>query len=132
MPASVDVWVASVDPAADGRAAAGAAERARASRFASDDSRRRWLAGRAVLRRVLGAVLGVAPEAVDLHEEPGGRLVLSTDVGVHFSLSRAADLVVVAVADRPVGVDVEVDRRLVRPGPLADRLIEDPAERRRW
>jgi 4'-phosphopantetheinyl transferase len=132
MAGTVGVWVATVDPAAASPDGCSPDERRRAARFRDTRSAQRWLAGRSVLRRVLGGVIGLDPSAVVLAEEPGGKLFLPDHPLIHTSLSRSADLVVVAVGDRPVGVDVEVDRRLVRPERLADRLIGDPETRRRW
>ena len=42
--------------------------------------------------------------------------------GVEFSLAHSGDVGVVAVADRAVGVDVEVPRRIGRPEGIARRL----------
>jgi len=129
---TVGVWWATIDPVCAGPVPCSSDERRRAARFRDAQSAQRWLAGRAVLRRVLGGVIELDPAAVVLAEEAAGKLFLPDHPSIHTSLSRSADLVVVAVGDRPVGVDVEVDRRLVRPERLAQRLIGDPETRQRW
>jgi 4'-phosphopantetheinyl transferase len=108
--ATVRVWVAPLlvpdsDHASlvDGLSAA---ERARGRRFRSATDARRFCAGRGWLRGVLAAELGCRPAAVPLVDGAGKPCLAGT--GPHFSLSRAGDLVVIAVASREVGVDVEV------------------------
>jgi 4'-phosphopantetheinyl transferase len=132
MPGTVDVWVATTAGPAPDRDLWSRDELARASRFASPAAGARWLAARDVLRRVLGAVLGEDPASIVLAEGPGGKPVLHRRRGPHFNLSHSGELVAVALGDRPVGVDIEVDRRLVRPERLAARLYDDPDEIRRW
>lgn len=65
------------------------------------------------VRRLLGARLGTSPEAVEIVRRPchgcggpHGRPAVPGDP-VHFSLSHAGDLVALAFAYAPVGVDVE-------------------------
>lgn len=88
-------------------------ERARADRFVRPSDRHRYRVAHVALRRLLGDCLGVEPAAVRLVREPcpgcGGPHGRPAVHGapLHFSLSHAADLVLVAVADTPVGADVE-------------------------
>ena len=90
-----------------------AAERQRAARFVRPADRDRYRVAHVGLRQLLGAYLGIAPADVELTREPcpgcgrehGRPAVVGTPL--HFSLSHAGDLVVFAVADTPVGVDVE-------------------------
>lgn len=82
------------------------AERQRAGRYRFADGARRFSLGRAWLRHVLGAELGVPPAAVDLPDGPG-KPRLGSSTGPCFSLARSAELAVVAVAPFEVGVDVE-------------------------
>src|SRR5262249_12860798 len=76
-----------------------------------------FLAGRALLRRILADMLCVAPHEVRLREEPSGRLELEgpqRDSGLSFNLAGTGGLVICAVArNATVGVDVEdLGRRL--------------------
>ena len=85
-------------------------ERARAARFARAQDGRRWAAGRAALRMLLGERLKMPPQAVELTHGPHGKPAAP---GVRFNLSHAGPLALIALAaDREVGVDVErLDRR---------------------
>lgn len=123
-PGELHVWAACPqdgDPGADGALLApGEAERA--GRFVQDRDRRRFVARRALLRRLLGAYLDADPAAIGVREGGDGkpRLRSSPDrEGLEFNLSHSEGLVLVAVArDVPVGVDVE----RVRPLPEAREL----------
>ncbi|AYL40369.1 4-phosphopantetheinyl transferase (plasmid) [Streptomyces fungicidicus] len=97
----------------DARELLDAEERARARAFRHDRDRAAYVVAHAALRDVLSVLLGVRAEALPLSREPcagcggpHGRPVLRTP-GVHFSLSHSGDLVLVALAPAPVGVDVE-------------------------
>lgn len=134
----VDVWrvpAAAVDPAVV--ALLTDAERDRAAALAPAVAPA-FVAGRALLRTVVGARLGVAPAAVPLDVTcpacggPHGPVHVpgaarGTGADVHVSLTRSTGLVAVALtASVPVGVDVE-EVRAVRPA-LADVALA-PAER---
>ncbi|MCH0565870.1 MULTISPECIES: 4'-phosphopantetheinyl transferase superfamily protein [unclassified Streptomyces] len=88
-------------------------ERARAAAFHRPRDRDAYVVAHAALRGVLSTLLGIPAEALPLVREPcagcggphGRPALRSRDV--HFSLSHSGDLVVVALAPTPVGVDVE-------------------------
>jgi 4'-phosphopantetheinyl transferase len=112
---AVHVWPASLDRGA-GRAAAWAcvlspAEQARAESFRFDRDRQRFIVARGLLRMLLGAYLGAAPEEVALVADPAGKPRLARRHGASglcFSLARAGGVALFAVArDREVGVDLE-------------------------
>jgi len=82
-------------------------ERARAARFRVDAPRRRYVAARGLLRRLLGGCLEVPAERIEIAPGPNGKPVLA-DGGLQFSVSHSGDWVLVAIAsDRPLGADVE-------------------------
>lgn len=90
------------------------AERARAASFATPVLAARYVRSHLLLRATLAEATGLRPAdlrfaraACPLCAGPHGRPVLLGHDGVHFSLSHAADVAVVAVAPTPVGVDVE-------------------------
>jgi len=66
------------------------------------------VATRVALRRILGGLLGLAPEAVSLVLAPGGKPVLA-DGALEFNHAHTDGLALVAAAPagRPVGIDVE-------------------------
>jgi 4'-phosphopantetheinyl transferase len=86
-------------------------ERERASRFAFERDRRRFVLARGRLRQLLGVRLDVAPDSVRLVCGPRGKPALSpafTGSGLRFNLSRSEDVAVYAFArGREIGVDVE-------------------------
>ncbi|MGW4745598.1 4'-phosphopantetheinyl transferase family protein [Streptomyces sp. NPDC004290] len=98
-------------------------ERARLGAFARTADQDRYRVAHGVLRLLLGRRLGQDPADVRLVREPcpgcGGPHGRPAVPGArpHFSLSHAGDVVLVAFADAPVGVDVE---RWPSPGLAAD------------
>ena len=86
-------------------------ERVRAARFRSEDDQRRFIAGRARLRQILAGITGREAPALRFGAGEHGKPFL-IDSGVEFNLSHSGHIVLIAVADVPVGVDVErVERR---------------------
>ncbi|HUP42344.1 MAG TPA: 4'-phosphopantetheinyl transferase superfamily protein [Thermoanaerobaculia bacterium] len=140
----VQLWLADLDRPAVPLAALAATldpeERKRAARFRFEVHRRRFTAGRGLLRWLLGRLLSAAPEALVFGYEAKGKphLVLPQDgepgqhlgQGLRFNLSHSANGALLAVArGRDLGVDLEA----VRPMDDADALVErffHPAERR--
>jgi 4'-phosphopantetheinyl transferase len=93
--------------------------RARAFRFARD--RRRFVARRTFLRRILAGYVGVAPAEVRYRTSAAGKPRLAERENVAFSTSHADGLAIVAIARTgEVGVDIE----RVRPMPDALELAE--------
>jgi 4'-phosphopantetheinyl transferase len=87
-----------------------AGERARASRFKFARDRRQFVVSHAMLRLILACQLSTKPENIKFERETYGkpRLARQPDAAcVEFNLSHSRNMAVVAVADRPVGVDVE-------------------------
>ncbi|MFG2193591.1 4'-phosphopantetheinyl transferase family protein [Streptomyces sp. NPDC048639] len=112
-----EVWLVQVsshakDAAAESHVLDGE-ERERAAAFLREADRDRYRVAHVALRRLLGGYLGRDPAAVEFLREPcpgcgklHGRPALSGE-SLHFSLSHSGDLVGIAVADTPVGIDVE-------------------------
>ncbi|HUP42520.1 MAG TPA: 4'-phosphopantetheinyl transferase, partial [Thermoanaerobaculia bacterium] len=120
-PVPLDRLAATLDPA----------ERERAARFHFEVHRRRFTAGRGLLRRLLGELLGVAPEAlVFAYGEKGKPRLVAGAAELRFNLSHSANGALLAVArGRELGVDLEA----IRPMDDAEALVErffHPAERR--
>ena len=63
----------------------------------------------ALLHALAARALGCAPEAIEIRQEAGRAPVIARppDSGLHLSKGSRGDLAAVAVADGPVGVDVE-------------------------
>src|SRR3989449_946678 len=118
-----------VEPAAARAAAAllSDAERQRASRLAFDRDRGRFVVARARLRQLLGARLGVRPEAVELVYGAHGKPALarhSADSDLRFNVSHCDDVVVYAFSTgREIGIDVEAIRVIRDADDIAARFF---------
>jgi 4'-phosphopantetheinyl transferase len=107
----VHIWRAALDdPGWPGEEELPPEERERAAAFLRDELTRRWVASRWALRRVLGEYLEVAPAAVELEVGKHGKPQLTAATGLEFNLSHSEGLALVAVAESPVGIDVEAIR----------------------
>jgi 4'-phosphopantetheinyl transferase len=91
-------------------------EKARAERFKFDKHRNRFIAGRGVLREMLGRYLGANPEDLRFEYSSNGKPGFAAafpGIGVHFNLSHSEDLALMAVTKiGNVGVDIECVRLL--------------------
>jgi 4'-phosphopantetheinyl transferase len=96
------------------------AELERAAGFLSEQAARRWTASRWALRRVLAGYLDEAPAQVELELGENGKPRLRDGGALEFNLSHSEGLALVAVAERPVGVDVEA----IQPGRATPALAE--------
>jgi 4'-phosphopantetheinyl transferase len=115
MTATINLFLHRLDDGTDGpgpAAPASADEADRASRFHFEPDRRRWLAGRAWVRRTLGAALGLAPHALALSPGPHGKpRVVDAPPGFDCNWSHSGDWIALAISDStPVGVDLELIR----------------------
>ena len=82
-------------------------EQARADRFHFPRDRRRFVLARASLRMLLGDYTGEAPARVSLQISSSGKPFLADRANLHFNLSHCEDRGVLAIARRPIGVDLE-------------------------
>jgi 4'-phosphopantetheinyl transferase len=114
----LDLDAAGREPAAD---ILSEEERARAGRFHFERDRRRFIAGRVALRRILGAYLERAPTALVFVLGHHGKPALENP-GLEFNLSHSGGCGLIAVTrGRRIGVDVE--------GIRTDFACEDIARR---
>lgn len=86
-----------------------AGEKERAGSLQNVQVRKRFIAGRGVLREILGRYLGVEPRDVPLISGEHGKPGLAGGTGtLHFNLSHAGDVLLLAVATGlEVGIDIE-------------------------
>lgn len=127
----VHVWRAHLDrPAAEMATLAqrlAAAEVERADRFYFERDRRRFVAGRAIVRTLLGRYLGMAAEAIRFAYGPQGKPALAAGCGdgsLTFNLSHSHDLALFAFGrGRALGVDVEWVRPLTDAVAVARRFF---------
>ncbi|MHB0935803.1 MAG: 4'-phosphopantetheinyl transferase family protein [Armatimonadota bacterium] len=126
----ITVWRVALDippeMLAEYEAILSADERRRAARFRFPRDRRRFIACHAALRRILSAYLKLSPAEIRFTANPYGKPALEGGA-LHFNLSHAHELALIAVAEREVGVDVEyldpereqIARSCCTPGELA-------------
>lgn len=136
-PGRVDLWWMEIDELRDsandpeGLLDAGERERARGMREAA--ARQQFVAGRFLLRQLLGRYLGADPRSLTFAYGENGKPHLEGDReggGIGFNLSHSARLVVAAfVRGAPVGVDVEALRPILRADLLSTRFFA-PSETR--
>lgn len=126
----VSVWRIRLDPgdqAAELEGHLAQDELERLERLRRSEVGRRWLVGRAALREILAAELGISPASVRLEVGPHGRPGLDpSDHGtaLDFNLSHSGDLALLATARGPrVGIDVELLRPGRNPLRVADRYF---------
>jgi 4'-phosphopantetheinyl transferase len=83
------------------------AEQQRARRYHAEADYHRFVIGRATLRLLLGACLGLPPGA--LHFVPGEnhKPILATAPELHYNVSHSGNWVLITIAPVAVGVDVE-------------------------
>jgi 4'-phosphopantetheinyl transferase len=116
----VGLWLVELDVERDvaadlsaNRALLSPDEIARADRFVFERHRRRYIVGRAALRRLLAGETGIDPRRVAFEYGPSGKPALA-DTGttsLWFNVSHSDRLGLVALTRRgPVGVDIEQKR----------------------
>ena len=109
-------------------------ERARAERISFSEGRRRFVVGRASLRRLLGSRLGLPASEVQLVEGDHGKPALDpcyapATRGLTFNLTHSGELALLAIANREVGIDLESPLRSVDAMAVVRRFFSE-AERR--
>ncbi len=105
----------------------------RADRFVFEDLRTRFTICRGVLREILGLRLGQAPQDVRFRYERLGKphVVADGAIGPHFNVSHSGDRALIAVANSPLGVDLEMPQRQINTSAIASQLLS-PTELREW
>ena len=123
----VHVWrcaLDSVSPSVERRdACLSADERTRSALFIAPLERRRFIRSRIALRHVLAGYHGGSASDIPLAREPGGRPFVEGAERLFFSLSHSGDVALIAVADVPIGVDVERVRSIPRAAAIARRVM---------
>jgi phosphopantetheinyl transferase len=130
-PLGVEVRLAAVGPLRGGaRTVLSDDELARARRFLSDGARRRFVAGRVLLRELLAELLGVRPADLRFEVALGGKPQLAKPWrgAFEFSVSHSADLAAAAASrGTAIGIDVEALRPIRRAHAVAERYFEPDA-----
>jgi phosphopantetheinyl transferase len=123
----VALWLAQLDDFDAGALAAhlDSADAARAVGIVDGAARRRFIVSRGLLRQLLAARSGVAPNELTLCAGEHGKPTIShcTAAGCHFNLSHTGGWWLLALTDSPVGVDLEMADRVVDAARLAVRVF---------
>jgi 4'-phosphopantetheinyl transferase len=99
-------------------------ERVRAERYGVARARQQFVVGRGLLRRMLGDCLGIAPLEVPITYAGAGKPALAeSHAGLHFNVTHTDGLALIALARRPVGIDVERVRPVADPEGLVGRFF---------
>lgn len=109
-------------------------ERTRANRFHFEKDRRRFAISRAVLREILGQLLGLPGRSLVFSSGPHGKPYLAEPhmTGLHFNVAHSGSLAVFAMSLRQeVGVDVEQLRRIDGADTFVERFFSR-RERADW
>lgn len=130
-PGEVHVWTANLDAAptelAEYERLLSPDERGRAARLRLDHLRVRFITGRGLLRRLLGAYLQVDAQQIAFEYGPHGKPQLSTPAGhtsFAFNLAHSQNTGVFAFALAPrIGVDVEQTREVIERDQIVERFF---------
>ena len=135
-PLSLWLWQLDAGTAATGRdwwlrsARVSEDEMASADSRAHANARLTFLAGRALARRALAAVVGCRPEELKISDPAEGKprlLAGSAGRDHHFNLSHSGRWIACAVGGSPVGIDIEPVRRNARHALVVARFSEEEA-----
>lgn len=102
-------------------------ERERAARFHFERDRRRYIAGRGLLRDILSRYLNLPPDSLRFSYTPYGKPYLAEgcrDGRLRFNVSHSGELALYAVSrGRELGVDVELMRADIEYAEIASRFF---------
>ena len=132
MDIDIHIWTIDLTGVADD-AALSDDERARAARLLMPDARRRFVAARAGLREILAQATGTTAASLTFAiGEHGKPYLTGINDAPHFNLAHSGDLALVAVCDRPVGVDIEQVRPLTNMAQMAEMSFTDEERTALW
>ena len=83
----------------------------RVDRFRFVDDRKRTVAGEMLARKAIAEWCRVAPESISFGIKEHGK-PYAKDLPVEFNISHSGDMVVCAVDDKPIGIDIEQIRSI--------------------
>lgn len=129
-----EVWLIALTQDAGGLAACSSLlstdEAERAAQFTSLAAKNRFITARAHLRVLLGSALGQSPGSIAFATGRRGKPVLPHHPGLHFNLSHADDLAVIALSKtHEVGVDIENLSRTVDHDALSNKYLSATEQR---
>jgi len=85
-----------------------AEEITRAASYHHEKDKNRFILSRGMLRFLLNKYTGIAPQGITMIVGENKKPYLQTTTGaIHYNMAHSGDLVLIAIADSPIGVDVE-------------------------
>ena len=81
-------------------------KRARIDRFRFEDDKKRSVFGEMLAKQMLSERFNIAPESIVIMPDENGK-PYADGLNVHFNISHSGELVICAVSDKPIGVDIE-------------------------
>lgn len=129
---NIEIWRANldIDPDIESQywSVLNPAEKERANRFVKKQDQTRFIAGRGILRHLLGQYLDLSPQAIQFDYLPRGKPVLASDhscPNLQFNVSHSHHLALYAFTDSGdgIGIDVECLRSLPQALSLAKRFF---------
>ncbi len=113
-PDTVHLWICSLDAGQSDIARChsllDSAESSRAACFRNDTDRMRFVAGRALVRSLLSAYAGIAPQALRFEYGHAGKPALTVtgaEASIEFNYSRSNGIGALAIGIHSLGVDIE-------------------------
>lgn len=83
----------------------------RVNRFRCEDDRKRTVAGEMLARKAVASRCNVPSESIVFGKNENGK-PFAENLDVQFNISHSEDMVVCAVDDKPVGIDIEKIRQI--------------------
>lgn len=112
---AMDLWKVSIQdflPAIDQlQIVLSAEEKTRVERYHQNKDKIRFTIGRGMLRFILAAYLNVSPSSLAFSKSQYNKPILEGPDDLHFNASYAEDLILIGVANEPIGVDIEYINR---------------------
>lgn len=107
-------------------------EQDRAAKYIIPWVRNQFVVGRYLLRHELARSMGAKPNEIELATRDDGKPVLADPtIGLHFNVSHSGGWAAIALARRPVGVDLEAVRDVTNERDLVERFFA-PGERKQY
>jgi len=127
----VHVWRASLDQQAEQlkwlAQTLAADESLRAEGFYFERDKKRFIAGRGILRTILGRYLGIEPDQLQFFYSPRGKPTLAKTPGestLRFNLAHSQGLALYAITyEREIGVDLERIRHIAEAEQIVDHYF---------
>ena len=98
----------------------------RAGKYRFEKDRQIFIAGRTILRKLLGSYINTDPERIVLEFGPYGKPSLCNDKHLYFNLTNSADLIMIAFTFMAeIGIDVEFEKKGIDLLSIAENVFSE-------